>query len=675
MGAVLLCLVVCLCVVMRVEACTAVYVGNRVSDDGTTIIAKSNDYQAVWANYVTITERVENRPGRTMPVDNDATVFAELPATTWRYTATPWMDSANALNGLGKDATACANERGVAMIMSITSFSNAAALEADPLIEHGITEFTAVDLVTCQSASAREGVEVLCSLIDRYGSSEINIALISDQTETWYVEMYNGHQYAAVKLPDDMVCAFGNEFSLEYLSDYDDHIVSADLERLAAENGFAVYGRGGELNLLATYSGDEVVTNYSHMRTWIAHRILSPSAYGDYDKSALYPLCFAPDAKVSLQDVMEIMRNRFEGTEYSPDETGRTDMRVIGTDTALSVHIAQVYPDLPAELSCVTWESTGPALYGVFVPVSNGALSISAPYGRNQSADQAGVFDTEHYPYYRFKELTTLGVEHNAYRVYGQPVRAYWHEAESGMIRGMREVLRSAAAIGDSMKARRYITDYCNAIQEQAFSDAGQLLNDVRWYLSTNSNTMKNGRNPETHEVIDELKPIAPLTVRLDGAAYRMIPEPAGPDQAELDPNAPCSRAQMLLMLWRAAGQPEPRRRTMPFVDIAQGGEYETAVLWAVETGITAGVDAAHFAPEQTVTRAQDVTFLFRCRKGSAQPMERFADVAADAWYAEAVSWAAANGITNGTGSGMFSPDAPCTCGQAAAFLDRAGRI
>ena len=127
MGAVLLCLVVCLCVVMRVEACTAVYVGNRVSDDGTTIIAKSNDYQAVWANYVTITERVENRPGRTMPVDNDATVFAELPATTWRYTATPWMDSANALNGLGKDATVCANERGVAMIMSITSFSCSAA--------------------------------------------------------------------------------------------------------------------------------------------------------------------------------------------------------------------------------------------------------------------------------------------------------------------------------------------------------------------------------------------------------------------------------------------------------------------------------------------------------------------------------------------------------------------
>ena len=112
-------------------ACTGVYVGQNVSDDGTVLIAKSNDYQDVWANYVTITERVENAPGRTMPVDNGATVFAALPDTTYRYTSTPWMDSTTAANGLEKDATVCANEYGVTMIMSITSFSNEAALNAE----------------------------------------------------------------------------------------------------------------------------------------------------------------------------------------------------------------------------------------------------------------------------------------------------------------------------------------------------------------------------------------------------------------------------------------------------------------------------------------------------------------------------------------------------------------
>lgn len=128
--------------VAHVNACTAVYVGGEVSEDGTTLIAKSNDYQAVLGNHVTITERVENQPGRTMPVDFDATVFAELPATTYRYTSTPWMDSAAVANGLVNDAAICSNEYGVTMIMAITALSNKAVIAADPLVEHGLTDST-----------------------------------------------------------------------------------------------------------------------------------------------------------------------------------------------------------------------------------------------------------------------------------------------------------------------------------------------------------------------------------------------------------------------------------------------------------------------------------------------------------------------------------------------------
>ena len=505
-------------------ACTAVYVGSQASDDGTIIMAKSNDYQAVWANYMTVTDAVENEPGRTMPIDNEATVFTELPAHTYKYTSTPWMDSTTAANELGHDATVCTNECGVSMIMSITSFSNKAALEADPLVEHGLSEFTAVDLVTCQSATAKDAVKVLCGLIDKYGSSEVNIALISDQTEAWYVEMYGGHQYAAVKLPADAVAAFGNEFSLEYLSDYEECITSPGLESLPQEKGFAAYGTDGKLNLLATYAGESVTTNYSHMRTWIGHKLLAPSAYGEYSIGDSYPLCFKADKKVSLNDVEEIMRNRFEGTEYSPDETGRTDMRVIGTDTALSVHITQTYPNLPANMACVTWESTGPAVYGVFVPMSNASTSVSRPYSLNQSADQAGVFDTDTYPYYRFKELCTLCVGADSYKVYGEPVRAYWQKAEAAMAKGMASVLSNASGL-DGAQAATYITDYCNSMQQKAFDDAGTLLNDVRWYKSANCNTLTSARNPETGEVIDQQRVLSPLEVTLSGDEYGAVPE------------------------------------------------------------------------------------------------------------------------------------------------------
>ena len=107
-------------------------------------------------------------------------------------------------------------------------------------------------------------------------------------------------------------------------------------------------------------------------------------------------------------------------------------------------------------------------------------------------------------------------------QIYGQPVRAYWHEAETGMIQGMRDVLEIAAEMGYGEGAGQLITDYCCEMQEQAFADAGQLLNDVLWYMSKNSNTMKNGRNPETLEILDELKPIEPLKIDLDGAAYHL---------------------------------------------------------------------------------------------------------------------------------------------------------
>ena len=509
-----------------VFACTAVYVGRNVSEDGTVIIAKCNDYPEVFANHVVMMDRVENTPGRTMPVDEACTVFFELPATTYKYASTPWMAGTQAFNGPVLDASVCTNEYGVSMIMSITAFSNRKALSADPLIENGITEDNADDLIVCQSATAREGVDLLAKILDTYGSSEINIAFISDQQETWYFEMYTGHQYAAVKLPADKVCVFGNEFNLEYLSDYESSVVSPELESLAVENGFAQYGENGELNLYRTYSGPEMTINYSHMRTWIGHQILAPSLFGDdYDKETFYPLCFNPDRNVSLQDVMNLLRNRYEGTKYSPDETGRTDMRVIGTDTALSVHILQTYPDLPPEMSSVLWESVAPVIYGVFVPVSNAVTKISDSYGRNQPAEEMGQFNTQQYPWFTFKALNTLCVEKSALPIYGIPVRQYWQEAETGMAAGMVEVLKRAVAAEDSDAAAAYITDYCCRMQEQAFSDAKALLNDVLWTMAKNSNTLKNDRDPETHEVLDTLKEIPPMEVTLDGSAYDVIPD------------------------------------------------------------------------------------------------------------------------------------------------------
>lgn len=136
-------------------------------------------------------------------------------------------------------------------------------------------------------------------------------------------------------------------------------------------------------------------------------------------------------------------------------------------------------------------------------------------------------------------------------------------------------------------------------------------------------------------------------------------------------PNQPCTRAQIVTFLWRAAGSPEPEGTAAGMTDVAAGSYYEKAVAWAIENGITTGTADGLFAPDATCTRAQGMTFLFRESKASADGMPAFSDVATNAYYAEAVKWATDNGITTGTTSSTFSPGSGCTRAQIVTFLWR----
>ena len=137
-------------------------------------------------------------------------------------------------------------------------------------------------------------------------------------------------------------------------------------------------------------------------------------------------------------------------------------------------------------------------------------------------------------------------------------------------------------------------------------------------------------------------------------------------------PDAACTRAQAVTFLWRAAGSPSPKSGAMPFGDVAADAYYHDAVLWAVENGITKGTSDTTFSPDSKCTRAQIVTFLWRAQKSPAvASVNVFTDVAADAYYADAVNWAVANGITSGTSAATFSPNADCTRAQIVTFLYR----
>ena len=147
----------------------------------------------------------------------------------------------------------------------------------------------------------------------------------------------------------------------------------------------------------------------------------------------------------------------------------------------------------------------------------------------------------------------------------------------------------------------------------------------------------------------------------------------SGTSAVTFDPNGNCTRAQAVTFLWRAAGSPAPKTKVMPFTDVPSGSYYYDAVLWAMEQGITKGTSDTAFSPNASCTRAQIVTFLWRANGSPVvSGNSAFTDVASDAYYAAAVTWAEKNDVTGGIGNGLFGSNNNCTRAQIVTFLYRA---
>ena len=157
--------------------------------------------------------------------------------------------------------------------------------------------------------------------------------------------------------------------------------------------------------------------------------------------------------------------------------------------------------------------------------------------------------------------------------------------------------------------------------------------------------------------------------------AYNADPQiTKGISVTHFGPYEGCTRAQVVTFLWRAAGCPEPVNETTAFTDVDSKAFYARAVAWAVEQGITKGTTETTFAPDVTCTRGQIVTFLWRFKGNPAPASDEsgFDDVEANAFYARAVAWAVEAGVTKGTTSTTFAPNDTCTRGQVVTFLYRA---
>lgn len=408
-------------------ACTGVYVGKDVSDQGTYIIARSEDQsQSDYNKMFMVQPRVDNVPGRTI-LDTATGFEIPLPDTTYQYTYVP--DYTRGEDGMYPGS--CTNEFGVSITATVSTSTCDAWREADPFVEPGLREAILAAAVAAVATSARDAVDVLLEYVDTYGSEEGNTVMITDQSEAWIVEIYGGHHYCAMKMPDDKVAVFGNQNMIGLVdpnaTPEDGYIYSDGLFELIEQLGLAV--KEGELYHLAKCVSNNTRSDSSNMRNWGGMKLLAPSLVGEYDTNEFYPLFYSPDEKVSVLDVMDIYRNRYEGTELDVTLEGNEGNRVIGTPNSSQIHILQTFPDWPAESAAINWICLGNTEHSVFIPFFSGITDTADAYKVDgDTYDASGA-------YWKFKRIDTLAELDRS--LYSESVRKFWKFQEEDMYQQM----------------------------------------------------------------------------------------------------------------------------------------------------------------------------------------------------------------------------------------------
>ena len=459
------------------DACTGFYMGSEVTENGNTIIGQTDDGQPYYPAFYTVTES-SDKPGRSI-IGAHGFVY-DLPDSTHKYVC----HNIAFEDRVGSYGAGSSNDAGVAFSGAITILMNEAALAADPLVPDGLGEDTAAKVVGACASSAREAVEIIKAILDTKGSAENNTFLFADQKEAWYMEVYTAHQYCAMRLPSDKAAFFGNETCLVHMSDYPDaeFIYSADLLTLPVEKGFAVIDEEG-MNLMKTYAVP--INDYGHMRTWQGHQTLAPTEYqDDYDVNRVYEFLFTPEYKVSVKDIMDLTRNRYEGTPYCPDDTG-VPIRVIGVETIAEAHILEIDSDAPRDLCITRWFCLAPTVYGSYLPISGFVDEFYEPFITIPSKTHLDITSA----YGLFKQLNVVCSEERfsdagTYQekdLVSQGVKNYWDRLETYYVEMWPQVMQKALELYQESpdKAKEYLNTYAVGIEKDLYDESRMIYEQI----------------------------------------------------------------------------------------------------------------------------------------------------------------------------------------------------
>lgn len=376
-----------------VSACTGFIIGKDLTTDGSTLYGRTEDLEPNHNKNFVVRERKYNKPGDKFVDETNGFSF-DLPAVSYKYTAVPDVTPEQ-----GVFDEAGFNEEGVSISATVSASANDDIQKVDPYVKDGIAESALTSVVLPHVKTAKEGVELLAKIVREKGAAEGNIVTIADKTGVWYMEILSGHQYAAIKFPDDKYAVFPNTFFLGSVdkNDSENTILSADLEKIAQDAG--TYKEiNGSFHVAQSYNPPLAEADRS--RVWSGIKALDPNADVQYDDE-YFELMHSTSDKLSLRDAMNLQRNRLEGTDFKPQDQMELDGKGIPDKTkadpvykypisnpnVMEAHIFQLKDNLPASTGGgILWLAMGSPRNAPYLPYYGNISNTSQPYQEMSTA-------------------------------------------------------------------------------------------------------------------------------------------------------------------------------------------------------------------------------------------------------------------------------------------------
>ncbi|WP_040471496.1 C69 family dipeptidase [Lentilactobacillus kisonensis] len=362
------------------SACTSMIVGKNASVDGSIMIARNEDSKAAWPKNYVIHNHKEFDEEQSFS-SNDNGFKISLPKVRAKYSATPeWTDQYGLFEEDG------INEYGVAMSATESTYTNEYALGADPLEKDGIGEEAMITVVLPYVKTARQGVSRLGRIIEHFGTSESNGILFADKDEAWYMETGGGHQWVAIKIPDDAYAVIANQTAIQEInfSDPDNYMWAPNIRSFVKENQLNPDLSGHTFNFRKIFGTASLSdTYYNTPRVWYGLKQFSPDQqHTPIDQDM--PLINRSNRKLTIFDVQNFLGSHYQGTPYDPigegSDADKHRFRPISLAKTQEAHILQIRPSMPTQAAGIQWLAMGVAAQSTFVPFYAGATDTPKQY-------------------------------------------------------------------------------------------------------------------------------------------------------------------------------------------------------------------------------------------------------------------------------------------------------